>query len=95
MNKNTFLNDYAVRCFRDTADMEYILARIAHRLEFFGQYHWHGLHAIEKYIKSILLFNRISSKKMGQDQDSIRLKKSSVQKILPKDITTNNFIIFA
>ena len=67
MNSDDFLNDYAVRCFRDTADTEYILARIAHRLEFFGQYHWHGLHAIEKYIKSILLFNRISSKEMKHD----------------------------
>lgn len=63
--ENTFLNDFAIRCFRDQADQEYILARISYRKRFFSQYHWSALQAVEKYIKAILLFNRIPSVDMG------------------------------
>ncbi|HEO1342706.1 TPA: HEPN domain-containing protein [Legionella pneumophila] len=67
MKIDTFLNDFAIRSFRSQADMDYIMARCAYRKGFFGQYHWSGLQAIEKYIKAILLFNRIPSIKMGHD----------------------------
>lgn len=58
---NDFLNDVAIRCFREQADRDYIIARLSYRREFYCQYHWNGLQAIEKYIKAILLFNRIPS----------------------------------
>jgi HEPN domain-containing protein len=67
MEKDAFLNDVASRSFMEQADKDYILARLAHKNELFSQYHWSGLQALEKYIKAILLFNRIPSLKMGHD----------------------------
>ena len=54
IDKDTFLNDVAIRSFRDQADRDYILARISYRNEFYCQYHWSGLQAIEKYIPNKL-----------------------------------------
>lgn len=54
-----YLNDFATRSFRDTADHDYIMARAAYRNELDAQFLWSGLQAIEKYIKAILLYNRI------------------------------------
>src|SRR6185437_346475 len=54
-----YLNDFATRSFRDTADQDYIMARSAYRFELDAQFLWCGLQAIEKYIKAILLYNRI------------------------------------
>jgi len=55
-----YLNDFATRSFRDTADQDYIMARSAYRAELDAQFLWSGLQAIEKYIKAILLYNRIA-----------------------------------
>jgi HEPN domain-containing protein len=55
-----YLNDFATRSFRDTADEDYIMARSAYRAELYAQFLWSGLQAIEKYIKAILLYNRIA-----------------------------------
>jgi hypothetical protein len=56
------LNDFATRSFRDVADHDYVLARLAYRSELFPQFHWCALQAIEKYLKAILLYNRIPAK---------------------------------
>lgn len=53
------LNNFATRSFRDVADQDYVLARIAYRSELYAQFLWSGLQAIEKYLKAILLYNRI------------------------------------
>lgn len=63
----TRINSYAFRCFRDTADYDYIAARELFRLQLHRQFLWMSLQSIEKYIKCILLLNRIPSKKMGHD----------------------------
>lgn len=55
------LNEFAVRCFRDTADRDYIAARMAHRAQLYPQFLWSGLQAVEKYLKYILLCNRIKA----------------------------------
>ena len=57
-----FINTFASRSFRDLADQDYVSARIAYRKEFDQQFRWCSLQAIEKYLKAILLYNRISSK---------------------------------
>lgn len=57
--QDIYLNDFATRSFRDTGDQDYIMARAAYRSELYGQFLWSGLQAIEKYIKAILLYNRI------------------------------------
>ncbi|MCW8445676.1 hypothetical protein OQJ05_16705 [Fluoribacter gormanii] len=59
--------DTAIRSFRNQGDKDYILARKAYRWEFYSHFHWSGLQALEKYIKCILLFNRISSCNMGHN----------------------------
>jgi hypothetical protein len=57
---DAYLNDFATRSFRDTADHDYIMARAAYRAELDAQFLWSGLQAIEKYIKAILLYNRVA-----------------------------------
>ncbi len=61
------INDFAVRCFRDTADRDYISARMAHRAQLYPQFLWSGLQAVEKYLKYILLCNRIEAKSVLHD----------------------------
>ncbi|GAB2521457.1 HEPN domain-containing protein [Lysobacter humi (ex Lee et al. 2017)] len=62
---NILLNDFATRCFRDLADGDYICARTAYRAKQIEQFHWMGLQAIEKYLKAILLYNKIKAPKVG------------------------------
>ena len=54
--------DYIDRCFRDTADKDYITARILYKYELGPQFLWASQQAIEKYLKSILLYNHKSTK---------------------------------
>ncbi len=49
--------DYSHRSLRDTADTDYIAARVCYRVGLFDQFLWMGLQAIEKYIKATLLFH--------------------------------------
>lgn len=60
------LNDFAKRSFRDTADRDYITARLACRAELMPQFLWSAHQSIEKYLKYILLVNRIPAK-VGHD----------------------------
>jgi len=61
------LNSFATESFRDQADRDYILARLACRHELFPQFLWSSLQAIEKYLKAILLYNRINATGVGHD----------------------------
>ncbi len=61
------LNDFATRSFRDIADGDYIVARQAFRQNLAQQALWSSLQAIEKYLKAILLYNRVSSKGLGHN----------------------------
>ncbi|WP_281687643.1 hypothetical protein [Pseudomonas citronellolis] len=63
------LNALAVRSFRNTGDQDYIAARMAMRAMLPVQFLWSGLQAVEKYLKCILLLNKISSKGVGHDLD--------------------------
>ena len=67
MNANALLNDFAIRCFRDSADRDYIAARMSYRAALIPQFYWSSLQSIEKYLKTILLLNRIKAKKVGHD----------------------------
>lgn len=53
------VNSFALRAFRDTADRDYIHARMAYRADLFPQFHWSALHALEKYAKCIAILTRI------------------------------------
>jgi hypothetical protein len=58
-HRDPLLNEFALRCFRDVADGDYIAARMAYRAELFLQAFWASQQALEKYIKAILLLRRI------------------------------------
>jgi len=58
-DSDVLLNDFAIRSFRDVADSDYIVARMAYRAHLVPQFLWSGLQAIEKYLKCTLLLNRI------------------------------------
>lgn len=67
MRKEVLLNDFAIRSFRDVADQDYIAARLSFKHGLYPQFHWQSLQAIEKYIKAILLLNRIKAKDINHD----------------------------
>ena len=93
---NILLNDFATRCFRDLADGDYICARMAYRAKQIEQFHWMGLQAVEKYLKAILLYNKIKAPKVGHSLDkalgkckelpfTLSLSKSSLELIAHLD----------
>jgi len=53
------LNDCAIMTFRDTADGDYIAARLAFREKCYEQFLWSAEQALEKYLKCILVLRRI------------------------------------
>jgi HEPN domain-containing protein len=61
------VNDFAVRSFRDVADADYIAARMACRATLLTQFLWASQQAVEKYLKCILLLNRIPANKVFHD----------------------------
>lgn len=69
MNTEILLNDFAIRSFRDPADGDYIVARMAYRAMLPSQFMWSGLQAIEKYLKCLLLLNRVDTRGLGHDLD--------------------------
>lgn len=70
INRDTLdrqMNSFAIRSFRDTADGDYIAARMACRAGLMPQFLWSAQQALEKYLKCILLVNRISATKVGHN----------------------------
>ena len=59
------VNDFAIRSFRETADKDYIAARMAYRARLIQPFRWSALHCLEKYVKGILLLNRVDAKNLG------------------------------
>jgi hypothetical protein len=53
------LNSCAISTFRDTADGDYITARLAFRAACYEQFLWSAEQAVEKYLKCILVLRRI------------------------------------
>jgi HEPN domain-containing protein len=62
-----FVNSFSTESFRDQADRDYIAARLACRHELFPQFLWASHQAMEKYLKAILLYNRVKATKVGHD----------------------------
>lgn len=87
MNKDILLNDFAIRSFRDVADYDYICARMAARTLLIPQFLWLALQAIEKYLKCILLLNRVSSKQLGH---KVGFGLSHARKNVPFEIRLSN-----
>lgn len=82
------LNDFAIRSFRNTADQDYIHARLAYKSGLIPQFLWSSLHCLEKYGKCILLLNRIDGKNIKHELSSSlrRINNSGILKIeLPEE----------
>jgi len=67
LTRKALINDFAIRSFRDTADEDYIAARLSFRAGLLYVANWQCQQAIEKYLKCILLLNRIPAKKVRHD----------------------------
>lgn len=67
------INDFASRSFRDIADRDYISARLACRAELMPQFLWSAQQAFEKYLKYILLVNRIPAKINHDIDEALKL----------------------
>lgn len=65
--RDRWLNSFAISSFRDTADFDYITARMAYRSRLIQPFLWSSLQALEKYLKCILVLNRVSAKELGHD----------------------------
>ena len=59
MNLDPLINNFATCSFRDTGDGDYIAARLAYRARLIPQFLWSSLQAIEKYLKCVLVLNRV------------------------------------
>lgn len=81
--KDVFVNDFAIRSFRDIGDLDYIAARMAYRTKSYPQFLWSGQQTIEKYLKCILLLNRIKATKVRHD---LSAALSLIEKNLPFQI---------
>lgn len=81
MSLAPYTNAIAHRMFVATADQNYALARLAYFNQFDLDFFWLSLHAIEKYLKAILLLNRHSAKGYGHN---LRGLHSAVKKLYPK-----------
>lgn len=62
---DALVNSFAIRSFRETADKDYISARMAFRARLIQPYQWAALHCLEKYAKCILVLNRVVAKNLG------------------------------
>jgi HEPN domain-containing protein len=71
MDEEDFLNEFASGSLRYTADQDYIAARMSYRTNLVEPFLWSSLHAIEKYLKAILLFNKMSAKGYGHNIDKL------------------------
>ena len=56
------VNQFAIRSFRETADKDYMAARMAYRARLIQPFRWSALHCLEKYVKCILLLNRVDTR---------------------------------
>jgi hypothetical protein len=67
MNFDQLVNDFAIRSFRDQGDADYIAARMAYRARLVTPSLWASQQTIEKYLKCILLLNRIPADHVKHD----------------------------
>lgn len=91
--RDRLINDFATRSFRDSADGDYLAARLAYQHQLFAQFLWLAHQALEKYLKCILLQNRIVAKDVSHDL-MIALKRLEAHERFPVRVTdaTREFI---
>ena len=88
-NKTAFIIDFINRSFRDIADADYISARVCYQLNLKQQFLWASLQAVEKYLKSILLYNDRSTKGLSHNAQAAYERLEEIADIkfdIPKDV---------
>jgi HEPN domain-containing protein len=87
MTKDQLVNNFAIRSFRDVADEDYISARLAFRAALVAPSLWASQQAVEKYLKCILLLNRIHAAdvyhNLGKALDAIERSGKLVLDLTP------------
>jgi HEPN domain-containing protein len=86
------VNNFALRSFRETADKDYIAARMAYRACLFQPFLWSALHCLEKYVKCILVLNRVKAHKGHSVLQGIERKKQQGKFELDLSADTVKFI---
>jgi HEPN domain-containing protein len=93
VNTEALIIDFAIRCFRDEGDEVYIAARMAFRAGLAANSLWGSQQTVEKYLKCILLLNRIPGKRVLHDlSKALNLIKTSDKILLDLSPRTMNFI---
>lgn len=90
--KDILVNDFAIRSFRETADKDYIVARMAYRARLIQPFLWSALHCLEKYTKGILLLNRVKAPSGHHVLPGIRQMKRCGKFELDLSVDTVEFI---
>ena len=75
--RNAFIRE----SFRDTADHDYIAARVLHRHQLLGQFLWLGLQAVEKYLKAIILFNDGDTRNINHDIEKALEQAEKIERL--------------
>jgi hypothetical protein len=86
------INSFATRTFRDVADQDYIAARLSYRYGLYPQFYWQSLQALEKYLKAILLYNRIEAKDINHNICKAIEYTDSLSFNISRSSDTNDFI---
>lgn len=86
------LNNFATRSFRETADCDYIAARLSYRAQLIPQFLWQSLQAIEKYFKCILVLNRIRARKSHNLHELLQDISDSAKFVVRMSQETTDFL---
>lgn len=89
---HVLVNTFAIRSFRETADKDYIAARMAYRARLFQPFLWSALHSLEKYVKGILVLNRVKAHKGHNVLEGIEKMKEHGKFALELSADTVEFI---
>ena len=93
MTLDLLVDDFAIRSFRDEGDADYIAARMAFRAALVTPSLWSSQQTLEKYLKCILLLNRIPAKNVGHDlRAALDAIEASAKITLRLTVPTRRFI---
>ena len=87
--RRAYYLDFVDRSFRDSADGDYLGARVLHRHRLFAQFLWAAHQAVEKYLKAILLYHLSSARHLGHDLNAAFKRVCSIPDLpvaVPKDV---------
>jgi hypothetical protein len=94
MKLDPHINDFAIRSFRNTADEDYIAARMCWRAQLVPQFLWSSLQAMEKYLKCVSVLNRIRAKKGHNLIEILRRCEEKLKFKMRLTESTRKFLVY-